>query len=171
MFDPEKTRIKFSELAHSGVMGMKWGKRKRSGSVSVVKTGEKAKTPEKPKTSEKAKIPEKPKTVEKPKEAEKSKEEDSSNSLSDRKKNVDSVSKTQVKELTNSQLKSANERMQLEKTYSSLKGEQSTLARGQKRINTLVSVGTTLNSVYTLYNSPGGKAAMALVKRSITKTP
>ena len=73
--------------------------------------------------------------------------------------------------MSNKELKELNNRLQLEKTYKEITGtNQSVIKRGMKPAKEILEVGTTLAAMYTLYNSPAGKAARSAAKEIINKT-
>lgn len=76
-----------------------------------------------------------------------------------------------VSSMSNKELKDLNNRLQLEKTYKELTGKnQSVIKRGMKPAKEILEVGTTMAAMYTLYNSPAGKAARAAAQEVIKKT-
>jgi hypothetical protein len=62
-------------------------------------------------------------------------------------------------ELTNKQLKAVNERMNLESNYSRM--NPSSIKKGKMIAAGLLGAATTGATIYNLYNSPAGKAAVA----------
>lgn len=75
------------------------------------------------------------------------------------------LKKKRVSEMSNSELRQLNERMQLERTYSQLIGSQkSKVDRGNKVAKDLLSVAKTAQEAYNVVNSPAGKAARELLK-------
>lgn len=65
------------------------------------------------------------------------------------------LKKKKLHEMTNAELKSLNERMQLEKQYKDLKKHD--ITKGKGYVNSILKLGKTANEVYNLYNSPIGK--------------
>jgi hypothetical protein len=63
-----------------------------------------------------------------------------------------------VDALTNQELQAMVARMNLEQQYSKLTAKPSKLDAGQKKVKTILSVGSTINDVMTFANSPAGKA-------------
>lgn len=70
-------------------------------------------------------------------------------------------------ELTNKQLKSVNERVNLEANYRRL--HPHTVDRGEKRAKELLKVLGTAAAFYTMAQSPAGKALTARGKQAISK--
>lgn len=70
-------------------------------------------------------------------------------------------------ELTNKQLKLVNERMNLETKYSQL--NPSTVKKGQTVAKAAMGTLVTGVTLYNLYHSPAGKAAIELGKRFIRR--
>lgn len=97
-------------LQHYGILGMKWGRKR--GSISITK---------------------------------------SKNYSDDHLKKV-TLRKKKIYEMTNAELKSLNERLQLEKQYRDLR--KSDLSKGKNYVNRILKFGKTANGVYNLYNSP-----------------
>lgn len=71
------------------------------------------------------------------------------------------------KELTNKQISSINNRINLEVSYRRLNPTK--IQVGSAMVKSLVAGLTTAASVYALYNSPAGKAAIALGKRLVSR--
>lgn len=75
-----------------------------------------------------------------------------------------------VSSMSNKELKELNNRLQLEKTYKEVTGtNQSVIKRGMKPAKEILEAGTTLAAMYTLYNSPAGKAARSVAQEIIKK--
>lgn len=72
-----------------------------------------------------------------------------------------------VHTLTNKQLKAVNERMNLEQNYSRM--NPSKIRKGSLAVKGLLGVATTATTIYTMYNSPAGKAAIAAGKKALKK--
>lgn len=71
-----------------------------------------------------------------------------------------------VKALSNADLKSLNERMQLESTHRNLSGQQPTkFEKGHGHVKKILSTAKTLSDIYNTANSPAGKA----LKKAVTK--
>lgn len=70
-------------------------------------------------------------------------------------------------ELTNKQLKSATERINLEQRYSQL--HPSGLTKGKAIAAGIIGTATMAATAYNLFNSPAGKAAMAAGKKAMGK--
>lgn len=68
--------------------------------------------------------------------------------------------------MSNKELRDLNERLQLEKTYSELTKQTTTLARGQRIAKEIIAVGGTVTAIYNLYNSPMGRAARAAIQQA-----
>lgn len=118
------SNVPISSLAHAGVKGMRWGKRKGVSSSS-----------------------------------------------SDRKKEVESLAKRPVSSLTNKQLKAANNRLQMEKTYASLQSDskaKSSIDAGKKIVKTITGSAGTAILLYNMANSPAAKAGLAFIRRAAT---
>lgn len=69
--------------------------------------------------------------------------------------------------LTNKQLKSVNERMNLEQNYNRM--NPSTIKKGSMAVGAIIGLATTATTVYNMYNSPAGKAAIAAGKKALHK--
>jgi len=85
-------------------------------------------------------------------------------------KTVDALRKKPVPSLTNKQLKTANNRLQLEKTYSDLTKQQNAIDKinkGNAAAKAILAVGGTGIAAYTMANSPAAKAAIRLGVRVI----
>jgi hypothetical protein len=127
-------------LAHFGIPGMKWG-RKKGSSVD-------------PRARRQAKL-NKP-TREQRRQAKLA-------SQSDEYKTSRELKAKSYKTLSNKELKALNERMQLEKSLRDLKS--SDLQKGLDTVKTLTAIGTTVASLYALSTTPLGQA----VKKAITR--
>lgn len=118
-----------SELAQSGVKGMKWGVRKdrSSGSSGAPRS-------------------------------------------SDRKKADAAMSKPSLSSMSNKQLQTANQRLQLERTYKDLTktpGFTDKVAAGNNKVKVYVGVAGTAVAVYGMVKSPAGQAAIAAGKKLV----
>jgi hypothetical protein len=85
-------------------------------------------------------------------------------------KAVDAIRKKAVPAMSNKQLKTANSRLQLEKTYSELTKEQSGLdkvKKGNDAAKAILAIGGTGIAAYTMAQSPAAKAAIKLGARVI----
>jgi hypothetical protein len=85
-------------------------------------------------------------------------------------KAVDAIRKKPVPAMSNKQLKTANSRLQLEKTYSELTREQSGLdkvKKGNDAAKAILAIGGTGIAAYTMAQSPASKAAIRLGARVI----
>jgi len=69
-------------------------------------------------------------------------------------------------ELTNKQLKTVNERLNLEQNYSRLNPTK--VAKGKAAAAGILATATMAVTAYNLYNSPAGKAAIAAGKKMLT---
>jgi hypothetical protein len=74
---------------------------------------------------------------------------------------------TGTSSLTNKQLQTAINRMNLERQYSSL--NPSDYQKGKRIAKGILAAGTTAVAVYNMVNSPAGKAAIALIKSRMNK--
>lgn len=63
--------------------------------------------------------------------------------------------------VSNQELQTAIQRMNLEQQYSQLVTKQSTISSGQARVRNVLGVAKTINEIVTLANSPLGKAIKA----------
>jgi RimJ/RimL family protein N-acetyltransferase len=78
-------------------------------------------------------------------------------------KAVDTIRKKPVPSLTNKQLKTANNRLQLEKSYADLTKQQNAIDKinkGNAAAKSVLSVGGTAIAAYTMAQSPAAKAAV-----------
>jgi len=78
-------------------------------------------------------------------------------------KTVDALRKKPVPSLTNKQLKTANNRLQLEKTYSDLTKQQNAIDKinkGNAAAKSILALGGTGIAAYTMAQSPAAKAAV-----------
>ena len=124
-------------LAHFGVKGMRWGVRKtvRSAVAGKVAARRSAKN------------------------AHQSEDAQAANAASSK------LKKTGIKSLTNKEIKTLNERMQLEQSLRNLQANQpNTFRRGHAVVKEIVGVGQTAVGVFNLANSPLAKAGLAIVK-------
>lgn len=69
--------------------------------------------------------------------------------------------------LSNKELQSAINRMNLEKQYNNLNPRG--LSKGHKTVLALLAAGTTINSVLAFANSPAGKAVKEAVAKTLKK--
>ena len=69
--------------------------------------------------------------------------------------------------LSNAELQALNQRLQLERQYSSLVGSPATKS-GMDKVQNVMKVAGAVNSVVKLVNSPVGKAAIAMGKTAVT---
>jgi hypothetical protein len=69
--------------------------------------------------------------------------------------------------LTNKQLKAVNERMNLEQNYRRM--NPSTMKKGSMAVGAIIGAATTATTIYNMYNSPAGKAAIAAGKKALHK--
>ena len=72
------------------------------------------------------------------------------------------------RELSTSELKRLNERLQLESTRSKL--DPGKIERGKKATKEILAVGTTIASIYALTQTPLGKKVTAAVKTALEKS-
>lgn len=68
--------------------------------------------------------------------------------------------KKPVHELSTKQIRDTNNRLDAEKRLSELKGQRSSMAKGQKFTKSILAAGATAGALYALANSPHGKAAI-----------
>ena len=166
-------------LAHAGTLGMRWGYRKRRGSTPAstpASNNSKAAESTKPKAGGGSSGGSSSKAVAKPASTAPAKQAPVKKlppkpfkklePQTDRGRTVDSLGKTSVTTLTNAQLKAANERMNLERSYKALTAETSSMTAGKKRIAQVLALGKTVNDVYTLYNSPAVQAGLKQLRKS-----
>ena len=121
-------------LAHYGVLGMHWGKRKAEGGVSLSKRGEK----------KAAKLADK---------AERTTPSDDSNRKT-------KIQRKKLAAMTNQELRTVNERLQLEQTYRNLNPKKRSL--GKKYSDSIL--GKQVNTSAKSYVS---QTAAALVKAAV----
>ena len=72
-----------------------------------------------------------------------------------------------TKELTNKQIKTVNERINLESNYKRL--NPTTVKKGTTIAKAVLATAATAATVYNLANSPAGKAAIAAGKKALQK--
>jgi len=70
-------------------------------------------------------------------------------------------------ELSNKQIKSVNERINLEQNYSKLNPTK--VQKGKIAVASILATATMAATAYNLYNSPAGKAAIATGKKMLEK--
>lgn len=132
-------------LAHSGVLGMKWGIRRKSigGPNLSVKLGQKVlnKTGEVRSRQISKRSPEH--------------------------KELRITKKDPAKNLSNAELQKAITRMNLEKQYNSLNPKG--ISKGQKQVLAVLAVGATVNSAIAFAGSPAGQAVIKGIQDSIKK--
>ena len=80
------------------------------------------------------------------------------------------LKKKKLHEMSNAEVKTLTNRLQLETSYRKLTGENVTkLDRGQKEADRIMKLGGTVVAAYALYNSPVGKAVGAAIKNLVIK--
>lgn len=129
-------------LAHYGIKGMKWGRRRPVGPDGRVVRGAKklaAKQRAKRKGSEDY-------------------------------ESTKPLRKKKAHQLTNSELQSLNKRLQLERSYNDLTSNAGQMKKGTKAAKDALEVLNTVNQVYAAANSPVGKAARSAVASSLSDT-
>lgn len=80
-------------------------------------------------------------------------------------KAVDTIRKKPVPSMSNKQLKTVNSRLELEKKYSDLTRQQTSIdkvKKGNEAAKAILAVGGTGIAAYTMANSPAAKAAIRL---------
>lgn len=80
-------------------------------------------------------------------------------------KAVDTIRKKPVPSMSNKQLKAVNSRLELEKKYSDLTKQQTSIdkvKKGNEAAKAILAVGGTGIAAYTMANSPAAKAAIRL---------
>lgn len=82
-------------------------------------------------------------------------------------KKVAEIRKKSPPELSNKQLKIANERINLEQNFSRL--NPSKVKRGENKVAALLATATLATSVYNMAKSPAGKAFIEAGKKAIKK--
>jgi len=65
------------------------------------------------------------------------------------------LKKKKVNTMSNAELRSLNERLQLEKQYKDI--TKANTSKGKNYVDKVLKTGATVNSLYALYNSPAGK--------------
>jgi hypothetical protein len=74
--------------------------------------------------------------------------------------------------MSDQELREALQRVQMEQQYAKLTSTpagKSNVEKGYQIAKKAIEVGETANKVYNLVNSPGGKAAIALIKSTAAK--
>ena len=79
------------------------------------------------------------------------------------------TTKNRAHKLSDSELKSAISRMNLEKQYKDLNPKG--LSKANKIAISILAIGTTVNAAISFSNSPAGKAVVSGVKSLFSKTP
>lgn len=85
-------------------------------------------------------------------------------------KAVDAIRKKPVPAMSNKQLKTVNSRLELEKKYSDLTRQQTSIDKinkGNTAVKSILAVGGTGIAAYTMAQSPAAKAAMRVGLRVI----
>ena len=78
------------------------------------------------------------------------------------------LKKKPLNEMSNADLKKLNERLQLEQTHKQLMAKQPTVVRsGQNFLKKTFVVTKTGQEIYTMINSPAGKAVRALIEKKL----
>ena len=86
------------------------------------------------------------------------------------KKARDKVKEKGLSSLSNDELKKLNERMQLERNYSNLIGQnKSTVDKGHDHVKSTMALAKTAQEIYGIYNSPLGKLVTEQVKSLVFK--
>lgn len=70
--------------------------------------------------------------------------------------------KRRTRTLTNTEIRKANERLQLERQFAQLKRDQATLTRGHNAIKTGLALAGTAGAIYTFTQSPLGRKVTSL---------
>lgn len=118
-------------LAHHGILGMRWGVRRKEGPGGTVSETSAASRSKASRLKEKAEA------------------------STDYSKSRELKTKA-AKTLTNAEIKALNERLQLERTLSQLRPD--TLNKGMDRAKTVLAIGTTMASIYAVSQTPLGTA-------------
>lgn len=132
-----------SELTHYGILGMRWGIRRPVGPDGLVSSTSR-------KSREKA-----GRLKEKAAEAEASSDYTRARQLQSK----------AAKSLSNAEMKSLTERLQLEQNLARL--NPSWLKRGENYSKTALAAGTSLASAYALYKSPAGQALKSVIEKAL----
>jgi hypothetical protein len=72
--------------------------------------------------------------------------------------------------VSNKQLKDLVARMNLEKQHTTLSRESASFTKGHEAVKSILAVAGTASAVFTLANSPLGKAVRSALKSNITRT-
>jgi hypothetical protein len=81
--------------------------------------------------------------------------------------NSRSIKKNPTRTLSNREIQAVNTRLQLERQYAQLTKEQTVVSRGSRFVKGAIAAVSTAGTIYTLANSPFGKAAIAAGKQAV----
>lgn len=82
-------------------------------------------------------------------------------------KQVMNLKQKKIPELSNDQLRTINNRLNLERNYKQL--NPSVIKRGQMHVNEALAAVAVVSSIITLSQTPAGKAAIKLGKETLSK--
>lgn len=82
-------------------------------------------------------------------------------------KQVKKLREKKIPELSNEQLRTINNRLNLERSYRQLKWDSTTVKRGQSHVNEVLAVVATVSSIIAISQTPAGKAAIKLGKEAL----
>ena len=77
------------------------------------------------------------------------------------------LKKKKVHEMSDAELKTLTNRLQLEKTLQNL--SPGVLTKGKNYVDKIIAVGATVTALVALYNTPAGKTVINVVKKIVTK--
>lgn len=81
------------------------------------------------------------------------------------------LKKKRLSELSNTELKKLNQRLQLEQSYTQLMSKQNTkMTSGRDFFKKTLSTAKTMQDVYNTVNSPAAKAAKTVIQRALAST-
>jgi len=153
-------------LAHFGIKGMQWGRRKANLKAASKKGVSVANALVSAEAKARAKGEVDKEFLAHPNISQKAK--DRVVALAAKNKRSDDFEKSRelkaksYRTLSNKELKDLNNRLQLEKSLRELKTSDNT--RGLELVKTLTTVGTTLGAAYALVNSPLGKSVISAIR-------
>jgi hypothetical protein len=87
--------------------------------------------------------------------------------ISDDAKEVQALRGKHISELSNAELRKLTQRVDLETKYAKI--HPSTIKKGQVAVASLIGLGTTLTTIYSLHNSKAFQAGYAIIGKAVKK--